>query len=71
MRQRACVHPSTVCPPRPSAGCAPPLAPLPFPPCRFDSVTGVPFEPFHLKREREEGYFDVRGGEGACLLCLV
>ncbi len=27
---------------------------------RFDSVTGVPIEPFHLKREREEGYFDVR-----------
>ncbi|PRW58842.1 CD2 antigen cytoplasmic tail-binding 2 [Chlorella sorokiniana] len=27
----------------------------------FDSVTGVPIEPFHLKREREEGYFDEDG----------
>lgn len=51
-------------PPRPAWRAATSL-PVPPPRRRFNDG-GVPFEPFHLKREREEGYFDeARRGRAA------
>ena len=36
----------------------PPHLPNAAPACRRFNDAGIPWEPFHLKREREEGYFD-------------